>query len=114
MNKRKQYQIELDKWYAQRYLTSVAASHIEVYPIGLEDSIKRSGCNVGYVIEFHVERGMQFELLKLIWNGCVLQTYRKPIGHNASNTNFEACIQMVQRIHASNQYQNIEWDKLPY
>lgn len=115
MNKKRyQFQAEWDQWYAEKFLARVAEAGTEVYPISLEGSIKRSRGTVGYVIEFHKEHTIQYEVLKLIWNDRVLQTYRKTIGHNTGMTNFELCLQMVQRLHTSNRYPHIEWDKLPY
>jgi len=105
---------EVDQMLAEQFLRRVAEAGTEVNPRALEGSIKRSRGTVGYVIEFHKEHSHMFEVLKLIWNDRVLQTYRKSVGHTTGATNFELCLAMVYRLHADSRYPHIEWEKFPY
>lgn len=108
----------MSQFYADQFLTRVAREGVEMNPRLLEGSIIASGRAVGYVIEFHANGMHQFEVLKLIWNGIVLQSYAKTIGHTTGSTNFELAQKVVRRVTRRaakrampTRYPNIEWVK---
>lgn len=107
------------EFYADQFLNRIAHEGKEINPRLIEGSIVASGKSLGYVIEFYANGMHQFEVLKLIWNGIVLQSYAKTVGHATGATNFELARKMVRRINRRNakrslraRYSNIEWIRI--